>query len=271
MALSSWAETANQSVGSNLTYKIGSSSDSITAQTLREFFPTTDSTAGPNLSKIIRFSLASDHAFMLGQKSWLCFQLKNPSSAEVITLSGPVTNLFTTCKVYASGQLVEDGAYINRQAQMMRSFQSNEAKLFESIYEGTGGDTIGTNAEKTYCVPMAQLSGLFASDKCWPLKLSSLVVELQCAPAAEALNLGGTTVTYEIHQPVICATLATLDPEVMESVMDHVITTHKSIPVVLPKTYFTVRAAVTSQGSLNLAGGPAVTRAGRFRGSVRRS
>ena len=102
MALSSWAETAKQAVGDQLTYKIGSSSDSITSQTLREFFPTTASTAGPNLSKIIRFSLASDHAFMIGQKSWLRFTLKNPSSSEVINLSGPVTNLFTTCKVYGS-------------------------------------------------------------------------------------------------------------------------------------------------------------------------
>ena len=55
MALSSWAETANMAVGDSLTYKIGSSSDSITAQTLREFFPTTASTADPNLSKMIRF------------------------------------------------------------------------------------------------------------------------------------------------------------------------------------------------------------------------
>ena len=133
MALSSWAETAKQAVGDQLTYKIGSSSDSITAQTLREFFPTTASTAGPNLSKINRFSLASDHAFMIGQKSWLRFTLKNPSSSEVLNLSGPVINLFTTCKVYASGQLVEDGAYINRQVEMMRKFQSAEAKTFETI------------------------------------------------------------------------------------------------------------------------------------------
>ena len=99
MALSSWAETAKQAVGDQLTYKIGSSSDSITAQTLREFFPTTASTAGPNLSKIIRFSLASDHAFMLGQKSWLRFTLKNPSGSEAITLAGPVTGLFTISSV----------------------------------------------------------------------------------------------------------------------------------------------------------------------------
>ena len=89
---------------------------------------------------------------MLGQKSWLRFQLKNPSGSETITLAGPVTNLFTTCKVYASGQLVEDGAYINSQVEMMRKFQSNEAKTFESIYEGYATQDITAGAEKTFLV-----------------------------------------------------------------------------------------------------------------------
>ena len=111
MALNSYAETAKMTVGDQLTYKIGASSDAITRQTLREFYPTTSSVAGPQQSKIIRFSLASDHAFMLGQKCWLRFQLKNPeaSGGTTMALSGPVTNLFTACKVYCSGELAEDG------------------------------------------------------------------------------------------------------------------------------------------------------------------
>ena len=56
---------------------------------------------------------------MLGHKSWLRFTLKNPSGSDAITLAGPATGLFTSAKVYASGQLVEDGAYISRQIEML--------------------------------------------------------------------------------------------------------------------------------------------------------
>ena len=121
-SLGGWAESAgSDELHQSLVFKIPAQSTAVQKRIQTEFSVSGSSTYSPSGQRVIRFPLTDAVSWIQPDSAFLKFTLRN-DTASAIVLAAPVYGLFSTMRVYCSGQPVESLEEFGKTTAMVKQF-----------------------------------------------------------------------------------------------------------------------------------------------------
>ena len=223
------------------------------------FQPQSGGLFSPNGVRLIRFNLADQSGWLVGDTVRLVFQIQNNSSVAMQPICDSPASMFRRMRLIANGSaVIEDIEEYSRVHQMFSELLPS-ARRYNDICETWGStgaaaslnvpfvaDTIPGNSTKTVVVHL--LSSFLSNGKNCPLNLLPLVCELECADADVAF--AGTDNDWVITRPRLIADVLTLDNALQNSYAKFILD-GRSLPFMMHGLY-SLKATITSPGMFSL-------------------
>ncbi len=204
--------------------------------------------------RVIRFALNDGGAgFLSGDTVRLAFTLRNEGGAPITPITLSPSSLFRRFRLLAGGVEIEDIAEYGRYHEM-RTMMMSAAEKINEMTEGWGGTADASSVDMDHADPIPaggerrmlckfHSSFLNQGKKLMLAGLTALTLELELGGASDCFAEDGCN--YTIIRPTILASVLQLDPAVVSSYTQHLLS-GKSLSYNCPATAFCMKAAVTS-------------------------
>ena len=206
--------------------------------------------------RLMRFNLADQNGWLVGDTLRLVMTINNASTGQGAASLAPITDspasMFRRFRVIANGSAVlEDIEEYGRVHQIFSTLQSSQRRA-NDVIESWGGktlnpptlsvpvdaDTIQPGKSRTVVVHL--LSSFLSQGKNIPLNMVPLVLELELADADQCFS--GTGNNWFINRPRLVGDVLTLDNALQNSYAKHILD-GKTLPFMMHGLY-SVRATI---------------------------
>ena len=265
--------SAEDTLLESLSYKLGGTSNYITNRRMVTF-----NASGSNVysstsgTRILRFRISGDD-FLDSDSLRIVFDVKNTDAALPLRPIGEAHAYFSRYRLSCGGVVVEDCMDFARSShllQLTKSKNNHDNDLSEGFGLGRIED-LNTTAlypgipfgESMTCVLKLHISGIFNSNKFLPLAyLKSLEIELELGNVSDPIiypmeplgifTTANTSKTWEINNPQVKADVITLDSQLQNAFISHLIS-GKSLKIPFSTYTSNIQTLVSNDSQINIS------------------
>lgn len=254
MALDTYAEGASsEQLESSLRYLVPKTSSAIVSSRAATIFSAGgDSYSPANGVHAITFRIQGSGGAAGGEfldPSSLFFKaLYMNNSASILNFKGPAWCAVSRITVRMSSAVVEDLTSFDRLYSMMHVLSPEDEKANAIVSAGDDNSNIGANASTVYGFSMTPL-GLARCGVLIPLSLAPVEIVMELVPSA-ALFADQDWTLKDCQMP---CTIKTVDQEISSKIHSHTVGSGKSLPIVLPGTYFCTAQVSSADATIHLS------------------
>jgi hypothetical protein len=222
------------------------------------FAPQAASNFTPQGVRLMRFNLADQNGWLVGDTLRLIFTLHNSRAAALVPICDSPASMFRRVRLIGNGSaMIEDIEEYGRVHEMFSRLTSS-ARRYNAFTEGWGSDEVHSatfdepgepddipgNSARTVVVKL--LSSFLTQGKAIPLNMVPVVIEIELAGADDAFS--GTGNSWYITQPRLVGDVLTLDNALQNSYASHILQ-GKQLPFMMHGLY-SVRATIPPGSTL---------------------
>ena len=269
--------SAEDTLLASLSYKIGGTSSYITNRRMCTFNASGSNVYSPTSgTRILRFRLSGDDFLDTGSVR-VMFDVRNAGTQNLRPLNRPHA-FFSRFRLSAGGIVIEDIMDFARNAEILQLCRStNNGDNDESEGFGIGpNDELDTDNYKGIpsgkimsCVLKINASGILNSNKFLPLAyLKSLEIELELSDMSDPIiypttttddqkqysdfTSGNTSVQWEIVNPTIVCDMITLDSQLQNAFVSHLIS-GKSLKIPFSTYTSNIQTLTSNDSQINIS------------------
>jgi hypothetical protein len=222
------------------------------------FAPQTSANIRPSGSRLLRFSLADQQGFLMGDTVRLAFKITNLSpTGPLVPITDSPLSMFRRMRVIANGSaVIEDVEELGRCCQIFSELLPS-SRRYNNMAEHWGGaavqstldnpavaEAIPADSERTVVITL--MSSFLSQGKMIPLSMVPVIIELEIGEVDDAFAGNGNN--WEITRPRLLASVCTLETSLMNSYAQHLLS-GKSLPLTMTGMY-SVKTSVPAGASL---------------------
>ena len=259
MSLETHISGSEDSLIDGLTFAGRNTASYVTERRSCSFQPQSGGLFSPNGVRLMRFNLADQSGWLVGDTVRLVFQIQNNTANALHPVTDSANGLIRRLRLIANGSaIIEDIEEYSRGSQMFSELLPS-ARRYNDICETWGAtgaaaslnmpfvaDPIPGHSSKTVVVHL--LSSFLSQGKNIPLNMMPLVIELELDDMDRAF--AGTDNDWVITRPRLIADVLTLDNALQNSFAKHVLDS-RSLPFMMHGLY-SLKATITSPGMFSL-------------------
>ena len=255
MALDTYVEGAStEQLESSLRYLVPKTSSAIVSSRAATVFSAGgDSYSPANGVRAITFRIQGSGGAAGGEfldPSSLFFKALYMNNADsLMTCKGPAWCAFSRVTVRLASTVVEDVTSFNRLYSMLHVLSPTDEKTNALVSAGDDGSTIGASPGNTvFGFSMTPLA-LARCGVLIPLSLAPVEIVMELVPSASLF----ADKDFTLKDCQMLCTIKTVDQEISSKIHSHTVGSGKSLPIVLPGTYFCTDQVSNADATIHLS------------------